>query len=428
MRAGNQVGADLRIGENQMVQSTQGSSQGSVQSDGPGVPGWDELVDALRGLPARLLAKLPATMQTDPRIQQEVGRLALAALSASALETLSSDGDHPFFLPLLTMLTFGGQPNPDTFYRFTEITPGGSYRIRGERGTLRIATIGEMSPRTFVNGIDTPMPIHAYHDINALKVDGQGRFDVILSPVRPEGHVGDWWQLSPKTSRLLLRLVNSDWGHEKDPTISIERIDVPAPRPRPSAAELETRLRALPREINFLAPLFVDKVEQLRAEGYVNSLKVFDVSQMGGLKGQFYYEGPYELKDDEALLIEVKAPNCLYRSIMLTNETYDTIDWYNNHSCLNGSQAQVDKDGVLRIVVSASDPGVPNWLATSGHSRGLIQGRWMNADAQPIPAIRKVAFSEIRGLLPGDTPSVTPQQRDQIVRDRRSALQQRTLW
>lgn len=367
-------------------------------------------------------------MQGDPQLRQEIGRLALATLAASALETLSADGDHPFFLPQLNLLLFAGQPNPDTFYRFTQITPGGTYRIRGERGSLKIATIGEMSPRKIVDRLDTPSPIHAYHDINALGMDEQERFDVILSPERPENYEGDWWRLHPDTTRLLLRMVSSDWGRERDPTIAIERIDRPAARPRPSSAEMEQRLRELPREIDFLAPLFVDKVEQLRREGYLNRLRVFDVSQIGGLKGQFYYEGPYQLNDDEALIIEVNAPNCLYRSIMLTNETYDTIDWYNNHSCLNGNQAHPDSDGVLRFVVSARDPGVPNWLDTAGHPRGLIQGRWMNSDAQPIPSVRNVAFSEVRGMLPADTPVVGPGDRERIVRERRAALQQRRLW
>jgi hypothetical protein len=367
-------------------------------------------------------------MRNDAEIRQEVGRLALASFAGPALQTLSADGDHPFFLPQLNMLLFAGQPNPDTFYRFTEITSGGIYRIRGKRGSLRIATIGEMSPRILVDGTDQSTPIKAYHDINSLNVDADNRFDVILSPERPAGYTGDWWQLQPTTTRLLLRMVNSDWEKEQDPTISIERVDAPAPRPRPSAAEMENRLRALPREIKFLATLFVDKVEQLRRDGYNNKLCVFDVSGMGGLKGQFYYEGAYELGDDEALVIEAKAPNCLYRSIMLTNETYDTIDWYNNHSCLNGSQSQPDADGMLRYVVSARDPGVPNWLDTAGHPRGLIQGRWMNADAQPLPAVKKVLFSDVRKMLPPDTPVVTAQERNRMVRDRRAALQQRSLW
>jgi hypothetical protein len=45
-----------------------------------------------------------------------------------------------------------------------------------------------------------------------------------------------------------------------------------------------------------------------------------------------------------------------------------------------------------------------------------------------VPSARKVALQEVRKSLPADTAVVTPQQRDQIIRDRRSALQQRPLW
>jgi len=179
----------------------------------------------------------------------------------------------------------------------------------------------------------------------------------------------------------------------------------------------------------FSALLFVDHVARLRQEGYVNKLKVFDTSQMGGLAGQFYYEGAYDLHEDEALIIEAKVPaRCLYRSMILTNDLYETTDWYNNQSSLNDTQAHPDKDGVLRIVVSARDPGVPNWLDTAGYPSGVIQGRWAECDSQPIPSVQKVMVAQVRQSLPADTPQVSPQQREQIVRERRAALQHKPLW
>lgn len=393
------------------------------------VEGWPGLIETLGSLPSRMLAMLPPEMRADPQVRQDVGRLALASLTASAFDALTADGDHPFFLPQLNMLTFAGQPNPDTIYRYTYITPGGIYRIRGRKGSTRIASIGEMPPYRMVDGVLTASPIKNYHDINALKPDADGHFDVILSSERPSGYTGDWWPLDPATNRLLLRLVSSDWQNEREPTIAIERTDASTGYRRLAAGEFEKRLDQLALSTAFTATIFVNKVERLRREGYVNKLKVFDVSAMGGLSGQAYYEGPFDLKDDEALIVSAKAPTrCLYRSIMVTNETYDTIDWYNNHSSLNDSQAKPDTDGVLRIVVSAQDPGVPNWLDTAGNKRGLIQGRWMDCDTSPVPEIVKVKVADLSKHLPADTPHVTTEQRDEIVRARRAALHQRALW
>jgi hypothetical protein len=395
------------------------------------VAGWDSLIEHVRGLPARMLDKLPLSMRMDAQIQQEVGRLALEAITVAALDALACDGDYPAFVPQIGQVLNVGQPNADTIYRMARLTPGGSYRIRGFRGTLPICKIGQAppSPAEVAPGSAPQTGPRPHHDFNTLKVDAEGRYDVLLSPERPPGYSGDWWQLQPTTNKLLLRMVSSAWGEELDPTFSIERVDRPASRGRPSAAELEARLRQIPRAAEFLGPMFVAHVEKLRREGYVNKFKILDVSQIGGLVGQFYYEGPYELEDDEALIVESKVPaQCLYRSLILTNEIYETTDWYNNHSSLNGAQAQPDADGVLRIVVSAKDPGVPNWLDTAGHARGLIQGRWTDCDSQPIPSIRKVAFSDVRTVLPPETPTISKEQRERVLRDRRAAYQQRPLW
>jgi hypothetical protein len=396
-----------------------------------GIAGWNELVDGLRNLPNRMLAKLPEPLRNDPQVQQEVGRLILESLASSTIDAIGGDGDHPTFLPQINQTLNVGQPNADTVYRVARITPGGTYRLRGQRGALRIANIGQLGPTPGEPGSTSsqPGPTRIYNDINALHADAKGNFDVLLSANQPQGYKGDWWQLSPTANKLLLRMVSSDWSHERPLTISIERVDATVQKPRPPAADLEQRLRRLPDATAFMALLFVDHVEGLRQQGYINKLKVFDTSQIGGLAGQFYYEGAYDLHDDEALIIESKVPsNCLYRSLILTNEIYETTDWYNNYSSLNDSQARADQDGVLRIVVAAKDPGVPNWLDTAGYPRGVVQGRWTGCKTQPIPSVKKVTVAEVRDVLPRDTPLVTPAQRQAQIRARRLALEQRALW
>ena len=394
------------------------------------VPGWTDFLDGVRDLPDRILARLPADQQKDPQIRQEAARLALSAVAAASLDALASDPDHPVFVPQLNNYLTIGQPNADTNYRSAKITPGGVYRLRGRRGSMNQASISESGPRPkqvagSVN-LGKPRPVH---DLNALKVDAEGRYDVILSATRPEGYTGDWWQLDPTSNMLLVRMVGSEWGREVEPTLSIERLDGPATRPRRTAATLEASLRSIPTSSNFIAPLLVDRPQKLRAEGYVNKLKDVDFSQMGGLAGQYYYEGVYELTDDEALIVETKLPeHCNYRSLILTNDIYETTDWYNNPSSLNGAQAAADKDGILRIVVSARDPGVPNWLDTAGYSTGVIQGRWMECSSKPVPSVRKIALVDVRKFLPSDTATVSTEERDRLVRDRRAALQQRPLW
>jgi hypothetical protein len=387
------------------------------------VPGWAEFVESLRTLPDRMLAKLPPEMRGDPQVQQEVARLALEAVASQTISAIGQDGDAPQFLPSLGQVLNVGQPNADTVYRSAIIAPGASYRIRGERGTLNHTVLAQMVPPGTPGGTARP---HLH--LSDLKADADGRFDLLLSATKPAGYAGDWWKLNSASNMLMVRMVSADWAGEKSPTLSIERVDKPIGRPRPAAQVLEQRLRRLPQSIDFLALMFVDHHEQLREQGFVNKFKIFEVGP-GALEGQFYYEGAYDLADDEALIVESPVPTkCEYRSLILTNEIYETTDWYNNHASLNIAQAAPDSDGKLRIVVSHKDPGVKNWLDTSGYPRGVVQGRWTNCDSQPMPVAKVVKLKELRKALPAEVATITPEQRQEILRERRRALLERPHW
>jgi len=387
------------------------------------VAGWQEFVQSLATLPDRMLAKLPEAQRSDPQFQQEVARLALESLSYAALQAIGADGDAPQFMPTLNQVMNIGQPNADTIYRSAAVTPGASYRITGRRGTLTLAVIAQIIPQGAPGS-----GMRSHLNLANLKVDAEGRFDVLAAPTRPEGYAGDFWELDPGAQQLMIRMVSADWGKEIDPSLSIERIDKPIGRSRPPAEVLEQRLIRMPGTVDYMALMFVDHFEQLRQQGFINMVKVLTL-EFGALEGQFYYEGTYDLADDDALIVESPIPaKCDYRSLILTNEIYETIDWYNNHSSLNGAQAGADPDGKLRIVVSSRDPGVKNWLDTAGHPRGIIQGRWTGCDSEPIPEVRKVKITDILAAMPAGVATVTPEERQKILRERRAALLQRPLW
>ena len=383
------------------------------------VAGWDDFVERLRTLPERMLARLPEAMRQDPQIRAEIGRLALEAVASSTIETLGADPQAPVFLPTIGQVLNVGQPNADTVYKVALIDPSETYRISGRRGTITLAVIAQA-----LTGSNS----RPHLDLSTLKADGAGNFSVLLGAERPRGYDGDFWKLEPESRRLLLRLVSSDWSKEAEPRLTIERISGPMGRRRPSADELTARLKALPQAIDFIAPMFVDRVQKLADEGYVNKFKVM-VPPMGALESQFYYDGVFDLKEDEALIVESAVPTtCKYRSLILTNALYETIDWSNNHSSLNAAQAQPDADGKLRIVISAKDPGVKNWLDTAGYPRGIMQGRWTGCDSQPIPSLTKVKVKDALKSLPEDIAKVTADERQAIIRERNRAYQERKLW
>jgi Protein of unknown function (DUF1214) len=388
---------------------------------------WEKLIDGLRPLGDAMRARVPERLRGDSHVMAESMRLLLSGLGRASSDALVGDRRHPMFVPELNIAQNIFQPNADTIYKSCLIEKGGSYIIKGDRGTVRMIILAQMGPDTLRTGKHHPLLDQL--DFDTLTLDSKGHFEVVISSERPAGYSGDWRALDPLCEKFMVRIVGCDWGVEREPRFGIARLDVDEAKGRASAETHHQNFSEMPGITAVCALAFSTHVEELRKEGYLNMLKIFDVSQMSGLSGQFYYEGAYELADDEALITEVKVPaKYRYWSIILTNDLYETTDWYNNQSSLNDTQGVVNSDGVFRTVISARDPGVHNWLDTSGYASGAIQGRWFEASEKPMPTINKVKLSEVKSYLPADTKFVTRAERALALRDRRLAAQMRIIW
>jgi hypothetical protein len=120
-----------------------------------------------------MIARLPAQLRDDPRSQQEIGRLLLEAVVPRAIEGISSAPAHPVFLPSLNATLNVHQPNSDTIYINADIADDGVYRIRGDRGSLRILRILRMAQRPAITGevhVDHVEDLRAQGDVDKLKV------------------------------------------------------------------------------------------------------------------------------------------------------------------------------------------------------------------------------------------------------------------
>ena len=135
--------------------------------------------------------------------------------------------------------------------------------------------------------------------------------------------------------------------------------------------------------------------------------------------------GSWELDVDDALVIEVAPPDALYWSVTLGNYWWETLDYANHQSSLNGAQAVLDADGVFRAIVAHRDPGVANWLDTVGHRQGPMIFRWLRAADAPVPATRVVPLADLDAVLPADTVRVHPASRRQTIAARRAGVRRR---
>jgi hypothetical protein len=417
-------GERLRAAVNGKLKQAQIGGTGSMTNDGLE---WEELIEGLRPLGDAMRARVPERLRGDPQIMAESMRLLLSGLARASSDALVGDRRHPIFVPELNIAQNIFQPNADTIYKSCLIERGGSYLLKGDRGTARMMILAQMGPDTLRTGKHHPVLDQGNFD--ALQIDNEGNFEVVISPERPGDYKGDWWPLNGSCEKFMIRIVSCDWGVEREPRFGIARLDVDKAKGRPSVVALHHAFEEMPGIAAVCALAFPTHVQELRDQGFLNALKVFDVSQMSGLQGQSYYEGAYELADDEALITEVKIPESYkYWSIILTNELYETTDWYNNQSSLNDTQGIVDSDGIFRTVISARDPGVHNWLDTAGYKSGAVQGRWFGATATPNPNMRKVKLVDVMGQLPTGTKRVSPDERAVALRNRRIAAQKRVIW
>lgn len=380
---------------------------------------WSDYLEAMRAAGERVLAKLPSN---DEQVRAETLQMLLATFTRGFLAAAGSDPSYPVFTPELNPALNFLAPNADTVYQSTPVDSKGSYRIRGNRGGVRLFTL------TQATGV---APTKGDLDLDAVPRDTLGNFEVLVGPERPAGHQGHWWQLQSGTLFLMTRQVSYAWGEEASPHLTIERLDVPAARPRPTKELLMQRLQACIVMMERYTAAFLGHVPKLAEQGLINRVKFVDYSHAAGLTGQYYYEGIFDLQDDEALIVEAKPPQeCRYYSILLADDIFATLDWVNRQSSLNGAQARLDADGVFRAVIAKRDPGVPNWLDTVDRNRAALQGRFTHCGSSvpTEPTAKKVPLAELRKHLPAETPTVSPGEREQQLRRRRESWQRRRLW
>jgi len=154
-------------------------------------------------------------------------------------------------------------------------------------------------------------------------------------------------------------------------------------------------------------------------------LPPLDGTAMGAAAENRPVIGSWKLAPDEALIIEVTPPKGLYWGYSLGNVWWETIDYGNRQSSLNGFQAVVDDDGKVRVVVAHQDPGVANWLDTAGHSEGPIILRCVRTESAPVPETRVVPFDHLSDELPPGSKRISPSEREATIDIRRRAVSRR---
>jgi hypothetical protein len=372
---------------------------------------WSYLLDRLRGA--------ADVVQSDPANRNGIDlatgvRHLLVLLTAGIDEVLRFDPDPVLCVqPTSTDdLVTWGMECPDCIYTRAVLRGGESYRLFGNRGTARYVGLQTM------NGIAAT----ANELVDELEVDDDGNFEVVLSA---QERAGNWMRIDGDHPTLTVRHFFYDWDSEVASSLRIERLGDAVPA---SGGSVDREV-AVSRQLVALGDFVQDNLAFFLSFGAAapsnGFLPPIDRSDMGAAAENRPVIGRWELRPDEALIVEVEPPEGIYWSFSIGNPWWETIHYGRHQSSLNASQAAVDSDGMVRVVLCDRDPGVANWLDTAGHSNGPIILRCVRTKTAPIPTTRIVPFEEIAAELPSDTSRVTPEERSSVLAARRRAVTER---
>jgi hypothetical protein len=340
---------------------------------------------------------------SSPRLQEAYRAQVLMILSAAYVEVFGTDVESPDWVPYIPYYLARAAPNPDTVYGFAPIDSRGTYRIYGEKGTETIAAITFRKGGAHLGQRCTARVGEI--DFQSVEADAAGRFSFVLSAQRPP-HAGQWFELHPETTCLMLRRVTKD-ASQRDGVCGIERLDRPRARLALTAEQLQERMMNVARYTASQNEFLLGYLERLRQLGARERFVLDDQSGHGGLIVQSHYFHMFSIETDEALILESNLPKlCRYWSIQVMNPFASTIDYVLHQSSLNDRQAQVDADGKVRMVLALSDPGVANWLDTGGWTEGGIQWRWNEVDTSPHPSVTRIKLRDLWRHLPAHTARV----------------------
>jgi len=334
-----------------------------------------------------------------------------------AFEMESKDPEHPELMHYFDPIRKQGGDNTDAYYSGATINGTDTYRIRGHRGSASYFAI------TLVERGSTPYggPVAATLFGWDMQLEPDGSFELILSP---EPHEGNWMRTTPETFRVTFREFFGDWEREQPMKAVIDRLTGGGEPPQLGPQQVMDGLAGASRWLRHSLGFWAEMIElwKARPNQFLGWGELADrgIDFTPGGQPLIAY---WQLPEDEALIVRVRPPKARYWAVEFGNYWWETMDYRFRLSNTNQYYAELEDDGELIVVISRQDPGVPNWLDTSGHSEGYVTFRWIDAEAYPRPQAQQVKFAQLLEHLPDSITRISAQQRrEQIAARRRGVI------
>ena len=296
------------------------------------------------------------------------------------------DRDHPFLHSGTGPFTKMGLDNPDTMYFGTRVQPGYEYVVTGRRGTTTDVSFQLLGGE--YTDVNVPDSATAFDD-RKLDIAADGTFEWRFTPAGP--------------AQLVIREVYNDWSAQRG-SFAIARSDTAGTAPPPLTRELiEKRYAVAGKQLVQRVKTWLQFPQWFYQDGPANTMVAPRLTP-GGLATQYSSAGQFDLAPDQALIITLPVTDAPYLGFQLGSLWYISLDYINHQTSLNGTQAQADPDGKIRLVVSDANPGVTNWVETLGHRKGYLQFRWQRVSRELTeadgPTVELVALDQVPANLP----------------------------
>lgn len=346
---------------------------------------WQGLVDGL----AQAGRRMEESASGLGPEEQADGFRALARALANQLGRLEADDARPELAPFNLWRQKFYMDNPDCLYWVAEIAGGGCYRIDGVARHAAFTSVNVYAGQ----GLEAQTVARITTD--ELQCDADGRFTLTLGG-EPAMAEGQWVPIPEGANMVWVRQFYDDPAL-MDGDCEIVRLDaVPAP-PWIEAERFSRRLKNMGLTVERASKVLARSAAVETDEA--NVIREWSEMQGGAVytePGIHYQRGAWRLEPGQALLIEGRSVAARHWSVLLYSRFLNSLDYRNRRVSLTGPRVAADADGRFRIVISADDPGTPNWLDTEGRPYGLFVIRWLQPAQTPdLPTCRLVALSEL---------------------------------
>lgn len=302
---------------------------------------------------------------------------------------------------------------PDQDHLMAEFVDGRhAYRIRGNRGTLPYFVMAvwtapqpaDLGARDWAaRGVDgladfdpTNLTTTSFLKSDDIRFDADGNFEVIVAREKPGD--ADWLPLDEDSTGILVRTVHHVREQETPPTMTIERLDRPAPRPlRPG--ELSDGLAKAGQTVLGYAEQVRDWwADRLPPEANRIVFSEGTYLSNGGVLDRLHGFGRWRKARDEALVVRFAPPDCEYWILQLCNLWHENLDVYEDgQGYITKFTARHEDDGGILAVIADADPGVGgNWIDSFEHELGVFSLRLIKPTGAPPVTIHRVALDALR--------------------------------